>query len=567
MIKNINSVRLQKTLDGGVAVHNRYVTGRGIAINAAAKKSEDVADSTKITAGAPSASMQWISPNNQVKTLDGFLPEIDIKNTSSNKLVYEMYEDIYLHDAICGGAVDFMSTIPFGNFSMTTQEQEHLAPYEACVNKLNLKENLPLLASDYFTYGTYVGSLNFNSQLRYFDYLATHKLEDCEIEYPPVENMDPIVTAQMHCDWANSTDPKYDMWRQHIPKYLQSNKRITLCQASTLYVVRNTSASQVRGVSLFDRVLMVCLFEKFLLRGTCARVARRLAPITQIKVGNETHVPTDEELQAMADMFINLDADPISATVATRDDVDVIDVKNGADFYKWDDIFEIATSAKYRALGFSEDLLNGNTTLANMEANMNFLLQKEQKVRDSIQRQVFNKTIFAGIAITNRHLTGDDSGELIAGKYYDIPEITWDDPLRPATDDKLIEMLDKLAEKGVPVPLRMLAAAGNVDIDKLLSMQDEDKELRETLGMSEAATDGFDDGGYDDFGAASTFDKIKAKFTRNPLKRNYQTEHTQRYSGLHLRDTANKRRPHVGASQHKLERAANVEIVKSMRSK
>ena len=189
-------------------------------------------------------------------------------------------------------------------------------------------------------------------------------------------------------------------------------------------------------------------------------------------------------------------------------------------------------------------------------------------------------------------MTVAKDGTYINGKLYDIPEVTWEDSLS-ASDDKKLEMLDKLAEKGVPVPLRMYAAAGNVDIDKIVETLEEDKQLREELGMQ---GQGFDDGmgdedAYDMSGddalsdtddvldetddllsASATvtasenkqYEKKKRGLLSRILNRNYKTEANARYYGLHDRDTAGKRRYENGARQKELELQANRQIVKSI---
>lgn len=565
-IKGLNSVRLQKTLDNKVAIYNQKVdiqTGIKVVSNNAIKKEKG-----KDIKAYNSSNIDYIQPNNLVKTLQGFLPEYDTRNNTVNKPIYDMYEDIYLHDAICGGAVDFLSTLPFGNFTLSCANKKNEDIYNACLEKLQIKEILPLLVSDYFIYGAYIGSLNYNKDLKYFDYLATHKIQDCDLEYPPVENVEPIITAKVSCPWAKSTDEKYKEWKEKIPKYLQINGSITLAPASTLYLYRNTSATQQRGVSLFDRVLLVCLFEKFLLRGTVTRAGRRISPIMHIKVGSDTHVPLDDELRMYAELFSAADADPVNATIVTREDVDITDVKNGTDFWKWDDIFEIATSAKYRALGISEDLLNGNTTIANMEANMSFLLKREEKVRESVVNQLFNKKLFEAIAVVNKMFSDDTTGIKIGNKYYDIPTITWEDNLKAQSDERLLDMLDKLFDKGVPVPLRMYAAAGNVDMDKILKMLDEDKKLREDLGMNKEDT-GEEDFGGDDFDLGASVNpelkQAKRKWLRNPFKRNYDTEFNKRYYGVHDKDTSGKIRYENGDRQKQLERLVNKKIVEEVK--
>jgi hypothetical protein len=62
-----------------------------------------------------------------------------------------------------------------------------------------------------------------------------------------------------------------------------------------------------------------------------------------------------------------------------------------------------------------------------------------------------------------------------------IPTVSWAKQLKPEGDQVYMDMLTGLTEKGVPVPLRVLAAAGGLNMDELLKQQDEDLELRKQI--------------------------------------------------------------------------------------
>jgi intein/homing endonuclease len=62
-----------------------------------------------------------------------------------------------------------------------------------------------------------------------------------------------------------------------------------------------------------------------------------------------------------------------------------------------------------------------------------------------------------------------------------IPEVQWHKQLRPQADQEYLQVLDTLAEKGVPVTLRMWAAAGGFTLDKLINEIDDDEIAKKTI--------------------------------------------------------------------------------------
>lgn len=58
-----------------------------------------------------------------------------------------------------------------------------------------------------------------------------------------------------------------------------------------------------------------------------------------------------------------------------------------------------------------------------------------------------------------------------------VPAIQWRKEMKPTQDAAYIELLEKMEEKGLPVPKRIWAAAGGYDLDAAIEMMEEDKKL------------------------------------------------------------------------------------------
>ena len=63
--------------------------------------------------------------------------------------------------------------------------------------------------------------------------------------------------------------------------------------------------------------------------------------------------------------------------------------------------------------------------------------------------------------------------------------------MKPEVDKDYLEILETLEEKGIPIPLRIWAAAGGENIDELINALDDDNELR--LEIAEKKKDLIDD--------------------------------------------------------------------------
>jgi hypothetical protein len=93
-----------------------------------------------------------------------------------------------------------------------------------------------------------------------------------------------------------------------------------------------------------------------------------------------------------------------------------------------------------------------------------------------------------------------------------IPEIDWEKNLKPEGDSNYIDILKTMTEAGVPVPIRAMAAAGGIKLDKVLKGQEDDIETRKKLQAYNAKIQELmpkppeggegGDGGFEGFSAA-----------------------------------------------------------------
>lgn len=76
------------------------------------------------------------------------------------------------------------------------------------------------------------------------------------------------------------------------------------------------------------------------------------------------------------------------------------------------------------------------------------------------------------IRIAKKDLTDDD---LL------IPTVEWDRPIEPVGDEAFVDILDRLSEKGLPIPVRMLAQASGFNLDKALESFEADLETQKKI--------------------------------------------------------------------------------------
>ncbi|SBV38265.1 Phage protein [Phage NCTB] len=444
-----------------------------------------------------------------------------------DKILFNMYRDMYWHDPVCGSAVDMFSTLPFSEFSIGGAEDKHLDPYREAIEILNMRTIFPELSIDYKVTGGFCGSLLYNKQKKKFIDLMCHRMDNIEIHPLFAYGQDPIINLELDKEMKSTLQLdsprvarlKESVGAEFFDKLL--GEKLELDPIGTLYVPRKTFTHSGPS-SYFKRVLPIWLIEKNLYRGTLIESGRRQRGIMHLQIGDgDQWEPAQEDFETIANMFNNADADPIGAVVATRLGVSVDELRQGGDFWKVTDLWNETTFVKMRALGISEAFLSGDASYANMEGSLTVFVESIRSYRDHLTRSIFYNKIFPLVSIMNGKtinakgkivqkggLMDQDSEDILRtmndGSKLFIPTVHWAKQLKPEADQQYMDMLRGLQEMGVPVPLRAMAAAGGFNLDSLLNNRAEDLALQKQINSYQdelnklkggAGGEGGDDGG------------------------------------------------------------------------
>jgi len=260
--------------------------------------------------------------------------------------------------------------------------------------------------------------------------------------------------------------------------------------------------------SYLHRLLPMYLLEKTMYRGTLVEAQRRQRAMTHLTAGDDIWTPSAQELQLLAERFQQAERDPLGGWITTRNSVTATDVRPGGEFWKWTDMSDVLTPYKLRALGISEALLSGDASYAASDSAFAVFLETTQGYRSHLTHSIFYKKLFPLLGIANelyKDKTKKSKTNSIVDFIYNTvnhnnlkqPVLHWHKDLSGKTEDNLMDMLEKVSEKGVPIPLKMWLAAGGIDKDTLIRDAREDKELRKELGVAENSPQDVEDEGHD----------------------------------------------------------------------
>lgn len=429
------------------------------------------------------------------------------EDLEQKKLVMRIYKDIYYNDPIGGSCVDLTSTLPFSDFNIGGVQNSKVSDtFNEVIERLNIRTLLPELSIDHQVTGAFVGNMLYNPQKNTFVDLICHQYENCKVDPFPFYSQDPMITVafpESHKAILASDSPRVKKLREYLgPEVVKqiSNDALELDPLSTIYIPRK-SFTHSTGVSYYRRILPIWLLEKNLFRGTLVESARRQRGILHLTLGDgDQWEPTLADMNMAMELFQNADADPLGAVIATRMGIASEEIRQGGDFWKVTDIWDQTMAMKLRALGISESFLSGEATYSNQDTSLTVFTEALRAYRDTITTKLFYNKIFPLVSALHGY-TVNSSGKLSTkGNMLDkfdtmsnheilqdgsrllIPSVHWAKQLKPEGDQAYLDMLQNLTDKGVPVPLRAMAAAGGFNMDALLADQEDDFELLKRIG-------------------------------------------------------------------------------------
>lgn len=424
------------------------------------------------------------------------------EDLEQKKLVMRMFSDIYYNDSIAGSIVDIKSTLMFSDFTLGGILDRKVADeFAENVDRLNIRTLLPDVLIDYNVKGAFVGSLLYNEARKVFASIMPHPFENTKVDQLPFYGLDPILTVAMpeHLRSTMASDsPRVKELREFLGADVVkqiTNEALELDPKSTVYVARRTGSTST-ATSYFRRILPWYLLEKNLFRGTLVNSARRQKGILHITLdGAGEWEPTMADFQMITDLFQNADADPIGSIIATRAGVSSEEIRDPTGGWTVFDSKDNMDNYKMKSLGINESFLSGDASYSNQDASTSFFIDGVRNERDYLTRRVLYNKIFPVISATKGY-TLNASGKLVVkGNMLDqldpmgmfsrlkdgtrllIPSMHWEKTLKPEGDQTYMDMLNALTEKGVPVPIRAMAAAGGFNLDRLLADQESDLHL------------------------------------------------------------------------------------------
>ncbi len=452
-------------------------------------------------AGLPPSNIRSFAKPTSVPIGAGLIPE-------SPELLCQLAREIFTEDPLSGSVVDIMSLIPFGEFALSGIPSDYLKPYEKSLERMRIKSLFPAAASSFLCDGAVLGSLIYNEEEKLFDGFVPQDLANATLTPVPFFGASPLVDMRISTEVARALgnqDPRMQRYLRHLPKEMQRGGLVKLQPESTMYIPRRTRLDVPIGTSLFRRIMPVYILEKALLRGTIEMAYRRQRGIIHILVGDENWDASNEELQAVSDLFQSADLDPYGAVIATRTGIQPTEVSGAGDFWRWTDNVDVIAQVKLKGLGMPDGLLGGDMSLDSVGQTMTVFMQQVRSFRDYLTRCMLYEKIFAYLAVTNNHkkdnqfvLTGgfDPNNSLLMRRAlndalmsyaadsdvemgnYMVPTLTWHNQMRPEGDEAYMALLDNLAAAGVPIPIRMKVAAAGINIDDILNGADDDIKLQ-----------------------------------------------------------------------------------------
>ncbi|MFA5670204.1 MAG: LAGLIDADG family homing endonuclease [Balneolaceae bacterium] len=305
---------------------------------------------------------------NQRANMDTML--LGIINDKQDTQLRHFYRDMYNYDSVAGSAVDFASTLPFSDLSLTGCPEDELEIYTSAIERLQLKNNHAFIRANELIFGEFCATMVFDERSKAFTDMIPYELEQCTIQYSPFTSIDPVVTVRPSKELRNfleSDDEQIVKLRKHIPQKLINNMLegdFQLDPLTTLYLGRFTH-DRNRPTSYFRRILPIYLLEKLLFRGTLVETSRRMRAAMHVQAGIEgVWEPTAEEMTAITELFQKGDLDPLGPIITTRNGINTQEIRQGGDFFKITDIYDQTTAMKLRGLNISESFLSGDINYA-----------------------------------------------------------------------------------------------------------------------------------------------------------------------------------------------------------
>jgi hypothetical protein len=359
------------------------------------------------------------------------------------------------------------------------------------------------------------------------------------VEPSPILGEEPTIDLMVppgYQKWAVSPDPRIVKQRSRLDKNLvrlmAAGTTIPLSSENTIFIPRRSSANDYTGTSICMRILPIIAIEWAYLNAEASGLRRRAAPWTIARMGiEEKWEPSPEEMQAVQDMLVAAEEDPVGAKLVLRNGIELDQVGGHSDIAKWLEQWPVLKEAKLQGLGMNEAFATGEASWSYLESMLSLGMERIRNFRQFIALEVIQEGILAPLAKYNefyKRSTAEIAHRIRTTKKeaanLDIPSVEWSRSLQPTADRDYLDILEMLEGKGLPVNLRKWAQAGGYDIEEALEGANSDIELRKRLAVYKKQIDaiggtpaegegGGESGGYGEAG----FHEVTERLAELPI--------------------------------------------------
>jgi hypothetical protein len=428
--------------------------------------------------------------------------------------LHRLWRLIYLRDDVGGPCADLYRELPWSDGQVVGMDDDKKKRqlYEDALKALGIIDWMPEISGEFITMGKVCIHLLWNDRKGFWDNMIIHDPDFIHVEPIPLAGADVKVDLLPSPEirrWLMSPDPRDRAARRKLPRavltLLQRGQPVPLSNMNTIYAPRRAAPYDYIGTSMYTRMLDFIAYQKALINVMVTACRRRAGPVTSITAGTDKWEPSPQELDDIVAMYLSAEADPIGAVLAFREGVNIDRQPVGpGDYWKVSDEDSYLTEGKMRALGINDALLSGDANWSTTESALSQFMNRIKAHRDYLTRLIIHGHIFLELA-RRHHIVKTTQAELNHRIRYrnifkepsdedlDIPEWRWAKSLEPTMDEDYLRMLGDLEDHGVPIPLRDWAAAGGVDLSRMLRQLPEDIKIRKTIKPWQRIKEGTDE--------------------------------------------------------------------------
>lgn len=415
----------------------------------------------------------------------------------------KIFRNIIMYDPVAGPATEYWRDLAFSRYIRLggMKDEKILQFYQDAIQASNIEHWMPWMLNDYLTFGRFVSQFNMDERKGYWTDVVIHDLDFVEIIVPPFTSDDPVINVQPnneHRNWAVSRDPRVVEQRANydpeVIKLIAMGDPYPLPAEHTMFMPRKAYGTDYYGTSYLTRIIPFKIMEKALIDAEVQAARRRAGPVWIIKVPEDYEA---DEIQEIIDQFFAVEEDPVGGKVAVREGVDVSPIGGGKqDFWTMSEEYDFLRDAKLNALGLNASFLDGSATLASMEKTVEIFVEKLRSVRNSFTERIVIDKMLKGLARMHGYV--QKPSKQVAHHYRIakreisdadllLPSVEWDKPLEPQADLDYWDLLERLEQKGIPIPKRRWAQAAGYDFDETIESAEADMDDRAKLYQIKSA--------------------------------------------------------------------------------